>query len=293
MKAADVLATLKAYLELIRVRNCVLGFVGVVLGAVLVAQGGDVDWVGQGALYAALSAALILGAGNAVNDYFDYEIDKVNKPQRPLPSKRVSRSDAVMLGLAMFLLGLGLAKAVNGYCLAFAFFNTVLLVAYAKYSKGIVLLSNLTVSYLVGSVFIYGALSTMAPGQNPLAVPGIKLTGILAICAFLMTFSRELIKDVEDVEGDQQSYSSTIPIHFGHGAARRIAFLFAFFAVLLSALPAICGFPGFAVLRYLVIVGIADALFLVSFTMHESLAQRVMVAGMAFALTAFFAGALL
>lgn len=293
MKAADLLATLQAYLELIRIRNCVLGFVGVVLGAILVSQSGLAEITSWSVGYAAISAALILGAGNAINDYFDFEIDKVNKPHRPLPSKRVSRSDAVMLAIAMFLLGLGLAKAVNGYCLGIAVFNTLLLVAYARYSKGVVLLSNLTVSYLVGSVFIYGALSTMAPGQNPLAVPGIKLTGILAICAFLMTFSRELIKDIEDVEGDQQTYSSTIPIHFGHDTARRFAFLFTFFAILLSVLPAVGGFPGFAVLRYLIIVGIADALFLVSYTMHESLAQRVMVAGMSFALVAFFAGALL
>ncbi|MFH1722111.1 MAG: UbiA family prenyltransferase [Candidatus Altiarchaeota archaeon] len=293
MKIQEILNYTKAFFEIIRVRNCLLGFVGVMLGALLVSQGNFSVLFAQKTVFAGLAAAFILGAGNAINDYSDYEIDKINRPNRPLPSKRISRSDALMMTLTLFLLGLALSKAINRYCLYIAIFNTVLLVLYAVYSKKVLFLSNLTVSYLVGSIFIFGALSTIDSGVNPLTLPGIQITGILSICAGLMTISREIVKDIEDIEGDKKSYSLTLPIHFGAKTAKKTALVFTIAAVLLSLLPMIFAPQGFDTLKYLIFIGVADISFLFSFTMHPSLAQQVMVAGMAFSLMGFYAGFLL
>ncbi len=65
----------------------------------------------------------------------------------------------MMLSLALFAIGLGMSKFVNIYCFIIALSNVIVLIVYGKYSKKMYLLSNLIVSYLVASIFVYGALA--------------------------------------------------------------------------------------------------------------------------------------
>ena len=90
---------LPAYLELSRPINGVIAFVSVILGAMF-AAGGRLSFLDDsGVFIVALSALLLLSAGNAINDYCDGEIDRINKPQRPIPSGRIRRSRALILPL--------------------------------------------------------------------------------------------------------------------------------------------------------------------------------------------------
>ncbi|HHQ45229.1 MAG TPA: hypothetical protein ENN13_03725, partial [Candidatus Altiarchaeales archaeon] len=109
MEFSDVKDFAGTMLGLTRPRNMLMAFIGVFTGAVLYTQ----DYNLLMLFAAALSASLILAGGNGMNDYFDFEIDRVNKPERPIPSGRITRSDAMMLSIVFFLSGLGLAKAVN------------------------------------------------------------------------------------------------------------------------------------------------------------------------------------
>jgi geranylgeranylglycerol-phosphate geranylgeranyltransferase len=150
---------------------------------------------------------LITAAGNVLNDYFDIGIDNVNRPDRPIPSGQVTPHAARAYAVTLFLAGILVCLFTNELCIAIAVVNSLLLIAYAAWLKRTPLLGNVAVSYLAGSMFLFGgALSGM--------------TGLLHVLPFaLMTFfamlARELVKDAEDVEGDRSSGAVTIPIRYG------------------------------------------------------------------------------
>lgn len=273
-------------LSFVRLRNCFMTFFGVIVGASLVYAGSHIIPFTAPVLTAAVAAALITAGGNTLNDYFDIETDKVNKPHRPIPAGRITKSDALMFSVTLFLIGLALAKAVNKYTLLFAGVNTIILVLYARYSKKMFFISNLSISYLVASIFVYGALAIQNP-HAPINPSRMDLALILAACAFFMTFSREVMKDVEDLEGDQRMYSRTLPIVLGQKKAKRITTLFALAAIALSLMPLIVNHPGLAGTVYGPLIVIADLLFLSALTMYAPLGQRTMLAGMSLALIAF------
>jgi geranylgeranylglycerol-phosphate geranylgeranyltransferase len=292
VKITSVFHHLKTVLDLIRLRNAFISFFGVYIGAMVFSLGMPIHF--SHVLRAAISAALVLGAGNALNDYFDLEIDRVNRPKRPIPSGRITRSDAFMLAMAFFLIGLGLAKSINKYCLAIALINTVMLILYAKYGKKLLLLSNLSISYLVASVFVYGAAAVYSPLMwlNPEA---IKLTAILTVCAFLINLSREIVKDIEDIDGDSRAYSMTLPIKYGADNAKKVAFLSAMLTVAVSLVPVMMwamgfNFIGFNEAIYALFIVLTDLIIVASFTTPPTINQRLLVSSMALALLAFLLG---
>jgi geranylgeranylglycerol-phosphate geranylgeranyltransferase len=290
-KASDrIESKIKLFLDLIRVRNCSMTFIAVLLGASFI-DFGQVFTIKV--LMAGLAAFLITGAGNIINDYFDYEIDRINRPHRALPSNKISKSDAMMLSMALFAIGLGMSKYVNIYCFLIALSNVVVLLTYGKYSKKMYLLSNMIVSYLVASIFVYGAFANQT--DTFLEMGKFQMVALLSLCAFFATLSREIMKDIEDIEGDRKKYAITLPIRLGVEKALEISKTFIFIAIALSLAPF---YPGFApekfnLFFYGVFILIADAMFVSSLRMHPSLSQRAMVAGMAMSIVAFFSGELL
>ncbi len=289
MKVKNIKKTILLFGELIRIRNGVIAFFGVLVGAALVYTTSAITQELR-VLVAGFVALLITGAGNAINDYFDYEIDKINKPHRPIPSGRISRSDVFMLSIILFLLGLGFAKYVNDYCLSIAFLNSIILIFYAMYSKKLLLVSNLGISYLVASIFLFGVAATIQEGTSMLSIEEIKIVTILTACAFFVTFSREIIKDIEDIKGDKEKYAVTLPIKIGVRRAKNMAIILTLIAIAFSLLPFAIETTSFNVYAYGTIIIISDLIFLASLTMHPTLGQRLMVVGMLLALTAFFLG---
>jgi len=290
-KASDKIETkIKLFLDLIRFRNCSMTFIAVLLGASFI-DFGQVFTIKV--VMAGLAAFLITGAGNIINDYFDYEIDRINRPHRALPSNKISKSDAMMLSMALFAIGLGMSKYVNIFCFLIALSNVIVLLTYGKYSKKMYLLSNMIVSYLVASIFVYGAFANQT--DTFLESSKFQMVALLSACAFFATLSREVMKDIEDIEGDRKKYAVTLPIRLGVEKALEISKTFIFIAMALSLLPF---YPGFApekfnLFFYGVFILIADAMFVSSLRMHPSLSQRAMVAGMAMSIVAFFSGELL
>ena len=131
-------------LDIAMMRNVIIAFFGVLTGSLIFSMGTPIEVYNVAA--AAVSASLILAGGNALNDYFDFEIDKVNKPKRPIPSGRITRSDAFMLSMVFFLLGLAFAKSINRFCLGISILNTLILVIYARWGKKMIFISNITVA---------------------------------------------------------------------------------------------------------------------------------------------------
>jgi len=288
VEASKTITKAKTILELIRLRNAIISFMGVYAGALVFSMGNTAPI--SSILKAAISTVLILGAGNAQNDYFDHEIDRVNRPKRPIPSGRITRSDTFMLSLVMYLIGLGIAKSINQYCLIIAAANTVMLMIYAKYSKKMLLTANLFISYLVASVFIYGAAAVYSPTMR-INTDAVILTLVLTVCAFFINLAREIVKDIEDIEGDKSAYSATLPIRYGVQNAKTIALLAATTAVAISLTPLTHDAQGFNELIYGIFIVLADVVLLSSFKAKPSMNQHMLVAGMTLALISFLLGA--
>ena len=111
-----------------------------------------------------LTVFLITGAGNAINDYYDREIDAINRPKRPIPSGRISARAAFYYSLVLFAVGCLCAGLVNQICLEVAAFNSVLLFLYARNLKATPLAGNICVAFLTGSAFLFGGAAAGSAG---------------------------------------------------------------------------------------------------------------------------------
>jgi|TARA_B110000495_G_scaffold43530_1_gene35718 geranylgeranylglycerol-phosphate geranylgeranyltransferase len=146
------------------------------------------------------------GAANALNDVVDYEIDKINRPMRPLPSGFVKKRTALFISILLFSMGilacleLSEAAKVIGIVIAMPF-----MVLYSKYLKGMPLIGNMIVAFVLGLSFLFcgAAFNNMSPMWIPM------------ILAFGLTLVRELVKDIADMEGDQSAGLKTFPITAG------------------------------------------------------------------------------
>jgi geranylgeranylglycerol-phosphate geranylgeranyltransferase len=209
----------------------------VLIGVFIVGESAGVSWTYDKFISAALAfaaAVLITGAGNAINDYFDRDIDKVNRPKRPIPSGRVKPPTALNISLAMFALGILLVIPINWKCMIIAALNTLILASYAAGLKRVGLAGNIAIGYLVGSAFIFGGL----------VIGELQVASILAAMAMLATVGRELIKDIEDMKGDRANKIVTVPLRYGARKAAALATAFIAAAILLAPLPRILNIFG-------------------------------------------------
>lgn len=187
----------------------------------------------------ALSTVLIAAAGYIINDYFDVKTDKINKPEKLYIDHGVKRRVAMLahmqFNLIGFMLGAYVAyKAGNIFLSFIPFISITLLWFYSTHFKRQLLIGNLVVS----------ALSAMIPLQvllfeKPLIENIENLTFLYAtvICfstfAFLLSMTREIIKDLEDFKGDYETGCKTMPVVWGIKAAKAITAVFISNAMLL------------------------------------------------------------
>jgi geranylgeranylglycerol-phosphate geranylgeranyltransferase len=195
--------------------------------------------------------SLVTAAGNVINDYFDVEIDRVNRPDRPIPSGQITPGAACVYAVTLFLAGLFVCLFTNELCIAIAVFNSLLLVVYSAWLKRSLLLGNIAVAYLSGSMFLFGgALS---------GLPGVFHVLPFAVMTFFAMLARELVKDAEDVEGDAKSGAVTLPIRYGIRPTAILALTCTVLASGASVVPfAVWGIP------YLAGILLVDALMLIA-----------------------------
>jgi geranylgeranylglycerol-phosphate geranylgeranyltransferase len=172
---------------------------------------------------------LVTAAGNVINDYFDVEIDRVNRPDRPIPSGQVGLPAARAYAVTLFLAGILVCFFTNALCIAIAVFNSLLLIGYAARLKRTPLFGNITVSYLAASMFLFGG----ALG----GLPELLHVMPFAVMTFFAMLARELVKDGEDVEGDKVSGAVTIPIRYGMKATMLLALVCALLGIVVSLVP--------------------------------------------------------
>lgn len=181
---------IKGYIQLIRPLNAVMSMIGVLIGYWLAFGGFNFN---THILYALISVFCISGAGQAINDYFDYEIDKKKKTNRPLVQGLVSRPMGLVFALVLFGLGIVLASFLSELSLYIAAFFSLMLIAYSAVMQKIKFVGNLVVALGTGFTFIFGASVILV---TPLVL-------LIALSAFLANWVREIVKDMEDVNEDR------------------------------------------------------------------------------------------
>lgn len=174
------------------------------------------------------STVSIAAGGYVINDYFDLKIDKINKPDELVLEKNIHRKAGILWHLVFstigMLGGLFLAYKVGHLSLSIIQLSSiVLLLVYSNVLKKIFILGNLTIAVLSGLLpilpYIYS--NVLYPHISILTVNALLS---LSAFAFFTTLIRELIKDIQDIEGDSIGGRKTIPVLWGFFASKIIAF---------------------------------------------------------------------
>lgn len=231
---------------------------------------------------AGAASVLAAGAGNAINDYFDREIDRINDPERPIPREAVSPRGALVLSIGLFAAAVGLSLVLPRLAIAIAVIDLVALVAYTELFKGLAGVGNVVVACLGGSTFLFGGAAVTSGSLRTVAT--------LALLAALSTIAREIVKDVEDINGDRREGLNTLPIAVGVKPALAVALVSSLVAVLASPIPYVDSTFGGA---YLAVVIPADLVLLagtIEGFRDPSAAQSHMKYGMFLAAAAFIVG---
>ncbi len=208
---------------MIRPVNVLIGMISIAVGALTAGRFSPL----RNIFLACLSGGIITAAANAVNDYFDIEIDRINKPQRPLPAGKLQPGAVRNFAILLFCIGPVLGGFISLTAFIIALSASVLLFFYSSHFKRTVLWGNFIVSCFSALAFIYGGV----------AVNRVEIAVIPAAFAFFFHFGREILKDIEDMEGDRLEKADTFPVRFGLRCSRRLITLIFFLLICLTFLP--------------------------------------------------------
>jgi geranylgeranylglycerol-phosphate geranylgeranyltransferase len=234
---------MNAYLEILRPWNAFMAVITIILMAIISGQ------FTFNVFLAGVVVFIATGAGNAINDYFDHKIDAINRPERPIPSGRIALKTAGIYSLVLFVLAITTGFIIGLLPGIIVLSSSILMVYYAYDLKSRCLIGNMSISFLTGLSFVFGGV----------VVGELMISIYLGFFAFLMTMAREIVKDMEDMEGDAAEGATTLPIVYGK---RVSAYFAAFFMIFASISSPILYFLGIFNLIYLIILLISIVLFL-------------------------------
>jgi geranylgeranylglycerol-phosphate geranylgeranyltransferase len=216
---------------------------------------------------AIVSGMLIAAGANVVNDCFDVEIDRINRPQRILPSGRLTLRTAQIMTIFLFACGNFFSIFINAIAAMIAIATSFLLFFYSWKLKRQPLSGNFAVSLATALAFIYGAMAAPAGDWRAGIFP--------ALFAFLFHFGREVIKDIEDQVGDRALRARTLPLAYGVHAAQ-IAGTTAFALLcFLTVVPFYLGIYG-ATYLWIILLGVDPILIWAVYGLWKNPAPRYM-----------------
>jgi geranylgeranylglycerol-phosphate geranylgeranyltransferase len=210
-------------------------------------------------LLACISGGFIAAASNTINDYFDLDIDRVNRPKRPLVSGKMTSQQAWIVAWIEFGLGVLLSIFINLTAVIIVVVVSGLLVLYSFQLKRLPLIGNLMVSFITALAFVYGGV----------AVNRIKETMIPAVLAFFFHFGREIIKDLQDREGDASSSARTFPLVYGEIAALGLTTIVFMVLTIILPFPFVLGWYSGAYML-VIALGVYPVLVYVTYSMWKN-----------------------
>ena len=219
-----IISTFQSCILITRPLNTIITFFVVVVGAVIAI---DENYLLNNIVLAGISAALTAAAGNIINDILDKSSDKINHPNRIIPSGKLTIKQAGIEYFLLVIVASVLSSFISQLAFLIVFLTSVLLFLYSNILKKIPLLGNITVAYLTGMAFIYGGVSVGHP----------RAALIPAVFAFLINLIRELIKDIQDIDGDKHAGINTFPIKYGVDKTKYLITFFVIILVVSTSLP--------------------------------------------------------
>jgi len=204
----------EAFLKLIRPFTLLAPFVGFLCGAVMAARG----LPPLASLLGAVAAVILNAASNALNQYFDRDVDRINKPGRPLAQGIISGGEALGFSVILYAAALGLAALVNIRFLVIALLTAGITVLYSAPPvrlKARAFAANAAIAVPRGLLLIVAGWSTVRSLRfaEPWFVGGLFGLYVLGACT---------TKDFADVEGDQKHGINTLPVKYGPRTAARL-----------------------------------------------------------------------
>ncbi len=194
--------------------------------------------------FAILTVVGYNAAANSLNDFIDFKIDQVNRPGRPLTAGLVKRNTALIFSVLLFIGGSVTALFLSKLAAMIAILIVLpLIISYNLKLKQLPLVGNIVIALILGLTFIFSG--AVFGNIKPMIIP--------CFLAFGLTLVRELVKDIEDMEGDRQSGLITFPIIAGFNRAGKLTALFAVIIGVGALAPYMMGIYSFWYLVFLVL----------------------------------------
>lgn len=171
---------------------------------------------------------LMAGAGDVINDVFDYKIDAVNRPDRPIPSGKISLKNARIYAGILYTISIILSLIISYLINNFLFFvmivcSAVIIYAYSRFFKAMPLVGNIIVGCMIGFCFVIGGFILLCTTKDWNI---FKVSVYIGLLAAVVNVADELIRDMEDVRGDQLGGARTFPVIYGKKPSSIIAIFF-------------------------------------------------------------------
>lgn len=181
-----------------------------------------------------LATICLAAAGYIINDIYDIDTDSVNKLDQVIVGKTISEKTANILFISFNVIGVAIGFYLSHLVGKSGFFTlfiiiSALLYVYASYLKQVMIIGNIVVSLLVSlSIIIVGLFElvpVMTPQNQETQMTFFKIILDYAIFAFIINFIREIVKDIEDIDGDYKAGMNTLPIAIGRDRASKVVFI--------------------------------------------------------------------
>jgi len=219
----NIVKKIKAIADLIRADHGIMLGIAVLIGFFISAKG---IFFSEKIIFSFLTAFFLEAGTFALNDYFDYEVDKKNKRfDRPLVRGDIKPKAALFIYFISSPVGIAFSALVNKICFLIALVNLIIATFYDIKFKEIKVIGNFYIAFIMAIPFIFGALA-YSEKISPIVI-------FFSAIAFLSGLGREIMKDIMDFYGDMERNTKSFPLYIGEKKSRFLAsFLFTFSSII-------------------------------------------------------------
>lgn len=238
----------KAIISLVRPINSVMVGFAVIVG---VAISSPTEIIRFSTFIGFLTGFFISGFSMIINDYYDLEVDRINQPERPLASGKITLRMALFLALTFLIFGVitSLIISINNFIIASVF--ALIAWLYSYWGKKKVILGNIMVALSISIPYLYGGM-VVENGIKPILL-------WLTLVTFLAAMGREVIKTISDVAGDEIRKIRSVARVYGIKKASLIGSMMFILALIFSWFPFLLGIAG---IKYALLILVPNVIFI-------------------------------
>ena len=212
-------------LHLIRIQNIIISQIAIIVSYYLL----NVKLFSFEFIITIITVSIFMSFGNCINDIFDFENDRISHPKRLLPQKKISLSLANIICIMLFFSGIFISSFLNFKTQIFLYCLIIpLLILYSIKLKAIPLAGNIVIAFLLSSVFIFSEL-VIFQTYYKLIIPTLLI--------FSFSLLREIIKDLQDYDGDKKYNFKTFPVYFGISRTINLLIILILAFIFISTVP--------------------------------------------------------